>query len=225
LLLFSQFLSAQTETNQLDAKGKKHGVWKGVYPESKRPRYEGTFDHGKEIGIFNFYDDTKAQSVIATREFNAKDNSVYTIFYDQSKNKVSEGKEVNKVYEGLWKYYHQNSKEIMTLETYKNGKLDGVRSVFYPDKSLAEETHYINGVKNGSYKKFSVKGILLEESNYKNGEFDGKAIYKDPFGNIVAQGIYVNGKKKGMWQFYENGKLVSTENMSKVKKLVKPKSK
>ena len=31
-------------------KAKKHGIWKGVYEESKRPRYEGTFEHGKEIG-------------------------------------------------------------------------------------------------------------------------------------------------------------------------------
>lgn len=226
LILFAcQFSFGQTETNKLDEKGNKHGVWKGYYPESKRLRYEGTFEHGKEVGMFNFYDDTKAQTVIATREFNPKDHSAYTTFYNQSKNKVSEGKEVNKLPDGLWKYYHENSKDIMTLENYKNGKLDGLRSVYYPGNILAEETNYSNGIKNGPYKKYSVKGVVLEESNYKNDQFDGKAVYKDPFGNVVAQGIYVNGKKKGMWQFYENGKLVSEENMSKVKKVVKAKSK
>ena len=45
------------------------------------------------------------------------------------------------------------------------------------------------------------------------------------FIKTVAKGKYVNGKKKGIWQFFENGKLVSEENMSKVKKLVKPKTK
>jgi len=217
---------AQTGYNQLDDKGRKHGTWKGFYPESKRPRFEGTFDHGKEIGIFNFYDDTNAQSIIATREFKSKDNSVYTIFYDQNKNKVSEGKEVNRLYEGKWIYYHEASKEIMTIEIYKKGKLDGLRSVFYPSTKTAEEANYINGLKQGKYKKYSEKdGVVLEDSNYKNGEYDGQAIYRDPLGNIVAQGKYVNGKKKGIWQFYENGKLVSEENMSKVKKVVKPKTK
>jgi len=227
LFFFNTLFSlAQTDFNKLDNNGKKHGVWKGLYPESKRVRYEGTFEHGKEVGIFNYYDDTKAQSLIATREFTAKDNSVYTIFYDQRKNKVSEGKQVNKLFEGQWKFYHQNSKEVMTIENYKNGKLEGLRTVFYPSTKIAEETNYSNGKKNGLYKKYSEKdAVVLEESNYKNGEYDGLAIYRDPLGNIVAHGKYVNGKKKGIWQFYENGKLVSEENMSKVKKVVKPKTK
>mgnify|MGYP000874349507 FL=1 len=227
LFFFNTLFSlAQTDFNKLDNNGKKHGVWKGLYPESKRVRYEGTFEHGKEVGVFNYYDDTKAQSIIATREFTAKDNTVYTIFYDQRKNKVSEGKQVNKLFEGQWKYYHQNSKEVMTIENYKNGKLEGLRTVFYPSTKIAEETNYSNGKKNGLYKKYSEKdAVVLEESNYKNGEYDGLAIYRDPLGNIVAQGKYVNGKKKGIWQFYENGKLVSEENMSKVKKVVKPKTK
>ena len=225
LLMFNMFVFAQTDFNKTDDKGNKNGLWKGYYPESKRLRYDGTFNHGKEVGKFNFYDDTKAQTVIATREFNSKDNSAYTIFYNQSKSVVSEGKVVNKLYEGQWKYYHENSKVIMTLENYKKGKLEGIRSVYYPNAKIAEETNYINGIKNGFYKKYTVDGIILEESNYVKGQFDGKAIYREPNGNVASQGIYVNGKKKGMWQFYENGKLVKEENMSKVKKLVKPKSK
>lgn len=223
---FNTSVIAQTEFNQLDSKGLKHGVWRGFHPESKRIRYEGTFEHGKEIGFFNFYDDTKAQSVIATREFKNKDNSVFTIFYDQKKNKVSEGKVVNKLYEGKWIYYHQASKEIMTIENYKKGKLEGLRSVFYPSTKIAEEANFVHGIKQGNYKKYSEKAsVILEESNYKNGEYDGPAIYRDPLGNIVAQGKYVKGKKEGLWQFYENGKLVSEENMSNIKKPLKPKNK
>ena len=60
--MFSISLFAQ-EFNQLDSNGKKQGLWKGVYEESKRPRYEGTFEHGKEVGMFKFFDDTKAGTV------------------------------------------------------------------------------------------------------------------------------------------------------------------
>lgn len=215
------FCFSQTDSNQLDDKGMKQGTWKGFYPESKRPRYEGTFNHGKETGVFNFYDDTKAKSIIATREFNATDNSAYTIFYDQSKNKVSEGKEVNRLYDGQWKYYHLNSKEIMTIENYKSGKLDGLKTIFYPNTKIAEETNYKNGNKDGLYKKYSTTGIILELSNYINGQYEGQAIYKDPLDKIVAQGKYINGLKKGIWLFYENGKLVSKENMSKPAKKFK----
>ena len=47
---------AQDKLNQLDEKGAKHGVWKGYHAESKRLRYEGTFKHGKEVGVFKFYE-------------------------------------------------------------------------------------------------------------------------------------------------------------------------
>jgi len=141
LLLFVFFNMNAQETNKLDDKGLKHGLWKGYYEESKRLRYEGTFDHGKEIGMFKFFDDTKAGTVIATREFKATDNSCYTIFYNQKGFKVSEGKLINKVYEGEWKYYHLDSPSIMTTETYVKGKLEGTRKVFYKEGAIAEELH------------------------------------------------------------------------------------
>lgn len=214
---------SQNDFNKLDEKGLKNGVWKGFYEESKRPRYEGTFEHGKEIGTFKFFDDTKAGTVIATREFNKKDNSCYTIFYNQNKNKVSEGKVVNKIYEGEWLYYHEDLPSIMAREFYKKGKLNGKRTVYFKNNKVAEEVNYINGLKEGAYKHYAENGILLEESNYVKGEFHGDAIFRDPEGNVVAKGKFKNGKKVGMWQFYEQGKLVSEENMSYPKKVKKEK--
>lgn len=206
------------EINKLDSQGKKDGVWKGIYEESKRPRYEGTFSHGKEVGTFKFYDDTKVGTVIATREFNANDNSCYTIFYNQKNNKVSEGKLIGKLYEGEWKYYHENSDKIMTSEFYVGGKLNGVRKVYYKSGKIAEETSYKLGIKNGFYKKYGENGILFEESNYLNGEFEGLAVYKNQDGLIVGKGIYKKGKKSGIWEFNNNGK-ITKENMDKPSKI------
>ncbi len=206
-MLFS-VLHAQTETNKLDAKGLKHGLWKGVYEESKRPRYQGAFDHGKEIGLFQFFDDTQKGDIIATREFNPKDNSAYTIFYDQNKNKVSEGKVVNKIFEGLWKYYHYSSPAIMTTENYKNGKLEGLRTVYFPNGKIAEQINYVNNLKEGAYKKYTESGIVIEESFFKNNEYDGLAIFRDVNGNVVSKGLFAKGLKIGIWEVVENGKLV-----------------
>lgn len=221
--LFSQTLLSQSDFNKLDSQGKKHGPYKGFYEESKRPRYEGTFEHGKEIGLFNFYDDTKAKSIIATREFDAKDNSAYTTFFDQAKNKVSEGKVVNKLFEGQWKYYHQASQTVMTIENYKSGKLEGVRSVFYPSGKIAEETSYKNNFKDGVYKKYSEDGIVLEESVFKNNEYSGLAIFKNPDGSVVSKGQFVNGKKAGIWQFFEKGKQAKEIDMSNPQNISKSK--
>ena len=223
ILLTSLTLYAQ-DFNKLDENGKKQGLWKGVYEASKRPRYEGTFEHGKEVGMFKFFDDTEAGTVIATREFNAKDNSCYTIFYNQNKNKVSEGKVVNKQFEGEWKYYHEDSLLIMTTEFYVKGKLNGVRKVFYKSEKIAEETTYKNGVKEGSYKKYAENGIVLEESIYMNDQYEGLAIFRSADNVIVAKGLFKNGKKSGMWEFTTEGK-TTKQNMDKPqgKKFVKPK--
>lgn len=215
LLLVSISLFAQADYNKLDDNGKKHGFWKGIFEDTKNPKYEGTFEHGKEVGIFTFFDNTKTKTVVATREFNPKDNSAHTVFYDKNKNKVSEGKVVNKLYEGQWTYYHKASKSIMAREYYSKGKLEGLRSVFYPSGKIAEEIIYKNDLKNGFYKRYTETGIIIEESNYMNDQFEGLAIFRDADdGTIVSKGKFVNGKKSGIWQFFEKGKLVKEMNMS-----------
>ena len=213
LFLISAVGFAQ-EFNKVDAKGKKDGLWKGTYEVSKRPRYEGTFNHGKETGIFKFFDDTKKGDVVATRDFSANDGSAYTIFYDQKKNKVSEGKVIGKNYDGEWKYYHKASTAVMTIENYKNGKLEGLRTVYYPNTKVAEEMTYKNGLKDGIYKKTAVNGTLLEQSTYKNNEYNGDAVFYDSDGTVASKGKFLNGKKVGMWQFFNKGKLIKEVNMS-----------
>ena len=211
--------------NKLDENGKKHGLWKGVHEESQRPRYEGIFEHGKEVGTFKFFDDTKVGTVIATREFSPKDNSCYTIFYNQKKNKVSEGKVVNKQFEGEWKYYHENMPQIMTLEFYINGKLNGTRKVFFKSGIIAEETDYKDGIKNGLSKIYLENGVVIEESNYVNGEYEGKAIFRTSDNQIASEGVFNKGKKVGIWKVLEKGKIKNV-NMNlqgkKFQKRVKP---
>ncbi len=221
LLLIGGSMIAQEKINQFDQDGKKHGVWQGHYEESKRLRYKGSFEHGKEVGIFTYYDDTKSASVVATREFSPKDDSAYTIFYNQKKNKISEGKTIGKLHEGEWIYYHENSPTVMTRENYKKGKLDGLRSVYFPNGKIAEEIQYKNGVRHGPYKKYTPTGIVLEETTYKNGEMDGNAIFRSADGKIASEGKFVNGLKKGIWKFYEDGKVVREEKHPLVKKFKK----
>ena len=49
LFIFSIF-----SQNQYLENGNRNGPWKGYY-DSGRSRYEGTFDDGKEIGLFKYY--------------------------------------------------------------------------------------------------------------------------------------------------------------------------
>lgn len=213
---------SQEKINQLDEKGNKHGLWKGVYEDTKYLKYEGEFKNGKEVGVFTFYDNTKVKKIVATRDFSAKDGSCYTIVFN-GKHKVSEGKLVNKIHEGEWKFYHLRSDTIMNLENYKNGKLHGIKKVFYNTGLIAEETTYVDGIKHGPYKKVAENGVVLEETNFKNGELNGSAVFREAAGGKYTEGQYKNGKSVGIWKFYEGGKLVKQENRSEKKK-AKPKT-
>lgn len=216
LIFINMFCAnAQSNSNQLDNKGNKNGPWKGFFAETKNIKYEGTFNHGKEVGVFTYYDNTKTKTIVATREFHPTENSAYTIFYDPFKNKVSEGKIVNKLYEGEWKYYHKASNTVMTIEYYTKGNLQGLRSVFYSSGKIAEEAVYKNNLKNGPYKRYTETGIIIEETNYKNNQYDWLATFRDPDnGNVVSKGKFTEGKKTGIWQFFEKGKLVNEVNMN-----------
>lgn len=202
--------------NQMDAAGKRHGLWKGTYEKSKRARYEGTFDHGKETGTFKFFEDNKTSTLAATRVF-AADGSCVTTFFDEKGKKVSEGKEVNKLKDGEWKFYDTKTDKLLSTEPYVNGKINGVRKVFFANGALAEEATYTNGVKNGSYKQYTEKGIVLEESTYKNDKLDGPVTFRDAHGDIVSKGQFADNKKTGKWQFFEKGKKVKEEDMTNKK--------
>ncbi|MDV6170107.1 hypothetical protein R1T16_16835 [Flavobacterium sp. DG1-102-2] len=202
--------------NKMDAAGKRHGAWKGTYEKSKRPRYEGTFDHGKETGTFKFFEDDKNSTLGATRIF-AADGSCITTFIDAKGKKISEGKEVNKLKEGEWKFYAEGTEKLLSTEPYTGGKINGVKKVYFPAGNLAEEAVYVNGIKEGTYKQYNEKGTILEESTYKNDILDGPVTFRNAHGEVVSKGQFVANKKAGKWQFFEKGKMVKEEDMTNKK--------
>lgn len=219
--LFSVTAFAQ-DINKKDAKGERHGLWKGMYEDTKLPRFEGTFSHGKETGKFKFFENTKGSPLAATRDFSA-DGSCLTAFYNEKGQKTAEGKEVNKLRQGEWKFYQENN-QLLSIENYDKGKIVGIRKVFFPGNIIAEETAYVNGVKDGAYKKYSDNGVVLEEASYKAGEYHGPAVYRNGKNEVVAKGQFKNGKKAGVWQYFEKGKLVKEVDMSAKRKVERKQS-
>lgn len=208
---------SQNEINKIDSQGLRHGVWKKTYPKSDQLRYEGTFEHGKEVGEFKFYcaECKNKPSVIKT--FNDKDDIAEVKYFTIKGKLVSEGKMKVKDRIGEWVYYHQKSNEIMTRENYTFGKLDGKVTTYYPNGTITEETDYKNGIKDGEDNYYSPDGVLLKKLLYKNDELQGPAIYYDAYGNVIIDGYYKNGKKHGLWKYYKDGKVILEEIYPKPK--------
>jgi len=217
-LLLTVFSFAQ-DINQFDEEGKRHGIWKKNFDETKQIRYQGTFNHGKEVGEFKFYKLVKKKSVLtATKVFNTNDNTAEVKFFASNGKVISEGKMDGRLYVGKWVYYHNKSDKIMTLENYNsNGELNGEKLVYYIDGVVAERANFVNGKQQGKSYWYSVKEVVLKEFIYDNGELHGVAKYYHPTGNLIAEGEYHRGKKKGIWKYYEDGKLTKETDFSATK--------
>ncbi|WP_445956851.1 toxin-antitoxin system YwqK family antitoxin [Yeosuana sp.] len=219
ILFFGTLVSAQT-INQLDAQGKRHGIWKKNFDDTTILRYEGEFSHGKEIGLFKFYKNIdKKASLTATKQFNDHDAKAYAIFYTSKGKIISEGEMDGKNYIGEWKYYQKNSNKLLTLEHYDDeGNLDGDRFVYYENGEIAEKQHYVHGQLDGNSFWFTDKNAVLKEFNYTNGELNGPSKYYNPKGELIIEGSYKNGKKDGVWKYYENNKLIEEKDFTYVHK-------
>jgi antitoxin component YwqK of YwqJK toxin-antitoxin module len=220
--LFPGFIHAQ-EINQFDADGQRHGKWSKNFEDTDQMRYQGQFDHGKEIGLFNYYKLIgKKSKLAATKEFNANDNTAQVKFLSLGGKIISEGKMTDKLFVGKWVYYHKNSDVIMTIENYnEQGELHGKKQVFYDNAQLAEEIDYVNGKMHGTSKHYAVNGVLVKSYIYENDELHGMSKHYDGNGTILIDGRYKRGKKTGVWNYYSNGKVVKQKDYTYIPKYKK----
>ncbi len=207
VLAFASLSLLGQEYNQFDADGKRHGKWRKRYENSDQIRYEGTFDHGKEIGEFKFYKPSSGNTPTATKVF-TKDNDTVHVKYFTAKGKViSKGLMVYKDRIGTWTYYHNGSNKVMMTEEYKGGKLDGEQLTYFENGQLTEKTTYVRGKREGERIMYSETGVVLKEFIYENDQLHGLTKYYDTDGNLIIEGNYKRDRKNGIWKYYENGKL------------------
>jgi len=225
IFLFITSISFAQSINQLDANGKRHGIWKKTFEGTNVLRYEGEFLHGKEIGLFKFYKNIKKKAVLAaTKQFNKNDNKTYVKFVSSKSKLISEGQMDGKTYIGEWKYYQKRNDNLLTLEHYNNkGILEGDRFVYYENGQIAEKQFYINGKLEGASVWYSEKGIVLKAFVYVNGELHGVSKYYSSEGELITEGQYKKGKKHGIWKYYENGELINEKDFTYKPKYIKKK--
>ncbi|MBR9846007.1 MAG: toxin-antitoxin system YwqK family antitoxin [Algicola sp.] len=214
LTMLTSISYAQDIVNQFDEEGKRHGVWRKYYDKTDQLRYEGRFDHGKEVDTFKFYTLDRKKSVLsAIKVFNPDNNKASVKFLSSKGKLISEGTIDGRLYTGKWIYYHNKSDGILSIEYYnENGNLEGEKIVFYPNGQIAEKSNYKDGKLEGSSKWYSEKGILIKDFLYENDELHGLSKYYDADGVLLAEGQYQKGRKHGIWNYYEDGKLKESKD-------------
>jgi len=215
-LTFGMSAFTQSDINQFDEDGKRHGVWKKNFENTRSLRYVGQFEHGKEVGLFKYYQKIgRTSKLAATKEFNENDNSAYVKFVSLSGKTISEGKMKGKDYVGKWTYYHKNSEKIMTIENYSDhGQLHGVKTVFYSNQQISEEVNYQNGKKEGKETHYAPTGVAVKVYNYVEDQLHGEAKHYDERGKLTIEGQYKKNKKTGIWKYYKNGEYMDQKDFT-----------
>lgn len=216
ILLCSTYSLSQ-EINQLDSNGLRQGAWKKNFKSSKSIRYEGQFEHGKEVGLFKFYKYVDEQSILsATKKFNDSNNIAEVRFYSSKGKLISEGTMKGKTFIGPWKYYHKNSDNLMRIEQYGNeGLQQGELLVYFENGTEAERSLYKDGKLYGKSYLYNENGIKIKEFYYSNDVLNGPSKFYTTSGQILIEGSYKNGKKHGIWKYYEKGKLKEEKDFTR----------
>ena len=213
-LLFCIHAVAQDRINQLDANGERHGLWRKTFEEApSQVRYEGTFEHGKEVGIFKFYI-LGQENPAAIKTYTQDTDTAEVKYLSQKGNVISEGKMLGEKRIGEWKYYHLNSDKLMMTERYEDGVLQGEKVIYFENGVPTEKSSYVNGQLHGKQDIFSEKGVLLKTFTYRNGELHGPSKVYNGKGELLIEGEYRNDKHFGIWKYYENGNLKEQKNFS-----------
>ncbi len=105
---------------------------------------------------------------------------------------------------------------LESVSPYKDGQLDGKRTIYYSNGKVEEIAHYENGLRSGSFKNYWAEEKLRSKLNYKvftvNGErqslLHGEAKYYTREGFLQNEATYEKGLKSGTWKEYDRyGKL------------------
>jgi antitoxin component YwqK of YwqJK toxin-antitoxin module len=192
--LFFMFLIFQLkifgQINQTDSKGRKQGNWEKKYPNSNVTQYKGQFTDNKPVGVFTyFYPEGQVKAIIEHLKDGHRSKAT---FYFENKMMLSDGFYFDQKKDSTWVNYNPEGL-ILSVETYKNDKLNGKKVIYYLEGQI--ETEKLNP---------------LSVANYKDDKLDGD--FKEYFstGKIKKTGNYSFGKQIGEWkEFYPNGKVYS----------------
>ena len=182
-LIISFFcFSIFAQLNQVDAKGKKQGEWGKLYDGTKVFLYKGQFVNDKPVGKFTYYYPSSKVKAVIKHDPNSNRSVAY--YYHDNGALMSYGIFRNQLKDSVWLNFGP-SQRISNTETFKNGKLEGKKVIYYvpelaSDKSQIPSTisYYKNDMLDGDYTEY----------------FDGK--------NVKVKGVYSLGKKEGVWTHY-----------------------
>lgn len=119
---------------------------------------------------------------------------------------------------GLYSKYYDDGK-ILEVANYKDGKLNGERTLYYASGKIMQVENYIENQYEGKFTAYFEDGSLQQEGTYKDNMMNG--IWKNFFKGqenkikeeITLKDNHVNGLYK---EYYPNGYIYASGNKKEI---------
>lgn len=200
LLISVNAVQSQEKINQTGDKGLKQGHWIKRYPDGQI-MYEAWFRDGKPVGEFKRYDEDGNLSSLLN--YIAGSDSVKASIYHPNGYIAARGVYYKQKKTGEWRYFSDYLENHLLMKcNYHDNKIDGLCIKYHWNGQIAEELHYEDGSKEGSWKQYFNDGTLCLKAYYDNGKLDGEFLSWHPNGQKEITGKYDTDKRTGVWHIY-----------------------
>jgi antitoxin component YwqK of YwqJK toxin-antitoxin module len=198
-IIFSCSLVGQDTINSKDLQGRKQGFWRKT-DAAGHLVYEGHFKDGRPAGEFRYYyPDGKVKTV---SQVSMQGIRASTVSYFPNGRKMASGLYFNEKKDSTWQFFSESNGNVVSEETYKDGVINGMSKVFYPEGGLSEQHFFKQGIRDGLWEQYYLEGKLKLRGAYKAGEKHGpfKTFYTS--GQLMISGQYISGHQTGTWTYY-----------------------
>lgn len=98
---------------------------------------------------------------------------------------------------------------------YTKGKKNGAALVYYPNRNVFMNVHFVDDVEEGGYRFWNADGNVIEEGFVRHGKRHGLVKGTNEVKHHFYNGYKLNEKEgyPGYWEMRENGKLVRVAQM------------
>ena len=126
--------------------------------------------------------------------------------WDGDGNKTVEGFYLEGENHGERRVYRKG--KIHFMQTFKNGKLNGLAKYKTTDGKRDREGTYKNGKKDGKWSFYNKNEMKVWEGNYKRDIVEGEVVQYREDGSLKSKEIFTEGVLDGNYEyFYKNGTL------------------
>jgi len=154
----------------------QHGRFEEYFASGQKLK-AGSYEYGRKIGEWNFWDQT---GTLRKQGSYAKDRQ-----------------------DGDWKKFRKDG-SLEWIEKYQDGKAHGTWVAFQEDgKTLLWRRGYLAGDRHGPWENFYSNGTRQTLETYLKGKLDGDAKSWNESSKLVGEGVYQNGKRHGRFRVFD----------------------